>query len=120
MRLPRMGKYFRHAVAISKALDDLSDVEVLPSTVQSSMMHLRLKISPEELRERALDIAQRRRIWTFAQPFASEGGSLQRIEFTVGDATLAFTPEEVRDLIDQLAHPVKRSAVRRASPSAKR
>ena len=45
-RLPRMGKYYRHAVAISKALEDLPGVEVLPSTVQSSMMHLRLTLSP--------------------------------------------------------------------------
>lgn len=119
-RLPRMGKYYRHAVAISKALEDLPGVEVLPSTVQSSMMHVRLKLTPEELRERAFDIARRKKIWTFAQPFVSEGGSLLRVEFTVGDATLDFTPEEVRELIDQLAHPVKRSAARRVSKSTKR
>ncbi len=114
-RLPRMGKYYRHAVAVSKALEDLDDVEVLPSTVQSSMMHLRLKLSPDELRERAFDIARRRKIWTFAQPFATEGGSLLRVEFTVGDATLGFAPEEVRHLIDELAHPAKRSTARRSS-----
>lgn len=119
-RLPRMGKYYRHAVAISKALEDLSAVDVLPSTVQSPMMHLRLALSPEELRERAFDIARRKKIWTFAQPFSSEGGSLQRIEFTVGDATLEFTPEEVRDLIDELAHPLKRSTARRPTKPAKR
>jgi threonine aldolase len=119
-RLPRMGRYYRHAVAISKALDDLPDVEVLPSTVQSSMMHLRLKVSSDELRDRALDIAQRKKIWTFARPYAEEGGSMLRIEFTVGDATLDFAPEEVRDLIDQLAHPAKRAAPRRATKSTKR
>jgi len=111
-RLPRMGKYYRHAVAISKALSDLPDVEVMPATVQSSMMHLRLKVSPDELRDRALDIAQHRKIWTFARPYVEEGGSLLRIEFTVGDATLDFTPEEIRDLIDQLAHPTKRRSTK--------
>jgi threonine aldolase len=120
VRLPRMGKYYRHAVAISKALHDLPGVEVLPSTVQSSMMHVRLELSPEELRERAFDIARRRRIWTFAQPFVVEGGSLLRIEFTVGDATLGFTPEEVRDLIDELAHPAKRVRPRRATKTTNR
>jgi threonine aldolase len=119
-RLGRMGKYYRHAVAISKALKGLADVEVLPATVQSSMMHLRLSVTPEELRERAFDIARRRKIWTFAQPFSSEGGSLVRIEFTVGDATLDFTPEEVRNLIDELAHPVNRSRARRSSTPPKR
>ncbi|HWD97245.1 MAG TPA: beta-eliminating lyase-related protein [Acidimicrobiales bacterium] len=111
-RLPRMGKYYRHAVAISKALDDLPDVEVMPAIVQSSMMHVRLKVSPDELRDRALDIAQRRKVWTFARPYVEEGGSSLRIEFTVGDATLDFTPEEIRDLIDQLAHPTKRRSTK--------
>ncbi len=117
-RLPRMGKYYRHAVALSKALADLPDVEVLPSTVQSSMMHLRLRVTPEELRARALEIARREGVWTFARPFACEGGSLQRIEFTIGDATLGFGPDEVRDLVDQLAHPPKRP--RRGTSSSKK
>lgn len=111
-RLPRMGKYYRHAVAISKALSDLPGVEVMPTTVQSSMMHLRFAVTPDELRERALEIARREKIWTFARPYASDGGSLQRIEFSVGDATLEFSPEEVRTLIEQLAHPARRSSRR--------
>lgn len=118
-RLPRMGKYYRHAVAISKALSDLPSVEVLPHSVQSSMMHLRLAITPDELRERAIDIARRKKIWTFAKPYVAEGGSLQRIEFTVGDATLDFTPDEVRALIQQLASPAQRTS-RRATRPAKR
>lgn len=116
-RLPRMGKYYRHAVAISKALADLPSVEVLPLPVQSSMMHLRLSITPEELRERAIDMARRKKIWTFARPFVAEGGSLQRIEFTVGDGTLDFTPDEVRDLIEQLASPAKRTARQATRPT---
>ena len=120
MRLPRMGTYYRHAVNISKALVNLPGVEVLPSTVQSSMMHLRLALTADELRERALDIARREKVWTFARPFASDGGSLQRIEFTVGDATLLFTPEEVRDLIGQLATPAKRPVARRATTAKKK
>jgi threonine aldolase len=116
-RLPRMGKYYRHAVAISKALADLPSVEILPLPVQSSMMHLRLSITPEELRERAIDMARRKKIWTFARPFVAEGGSLQRIEFTVGDGTLDFTPDEVRDLIEQLASPAKRTARQATRPT---
>ncbi|HUY16259.1 MAG TPA: beta-eliminating lyase-related protein [Acidimicrobiales bacterium] len=107
-RLPLMARYYRHAVAIGKALQDVPGVEVLPYPVQSPMMHLRLDVGQKELRERALSIAREEKIWTFARPFVSEGTSLQRIEFSVGDATLNFKPTEVSALIKRLAHGPKK------------
>jgi threonine aldolase len=103
-RLPLMPTYYRHAIAISEALRDLPGVEVIPDKVQTSMMHLRLSVDAETLRERALMIARDEKVWTYPRPFASDGASLQRIEFVVGDATLGFEPVEVRDLIDRLAN----------------
>lgn len=119
-RLPLMPKYYRHAVAIGKALHDLPGVEVLPYPVQSPMMHLRLSVGVKELRERALGIAREEKVWTFARPFVSEGVSLQRIEFTVGDATLDFTPAEVRAFVERLVREKKRvtkPATKRATPA---
>jgi len=119
-RLPLMPKYFRHAVAIGKSLRDLPGVEVLPYPVQTPMMHLRLSIGQKELRERALAIAREEMIWTFARPFVSEGATLQRIEFTVGDATLAFSPGDVRSLVERLVAEKTRTAkapAKRATPS---
>ncbi|MHB8378673.1 MAG: threonine aldolase family protein [Acidimicrobiales bacterium] len=117
-RLPLMNRYYRHAVAIGKALHDIPGVEVLPYPVQSPMMHLRLDVGLKELRERALTIAREEKIWTFARPFVSEGASLQRIEFTVGDATLKFTPTHVSSLIELLVRgPImtSKAAAKRAS-----
>ena len=108
-RLPMMPKYYRHAVAIGKALHDLPGVEVLPHTVQTSMMHLRLSVGLKELRERALRIAREEKIMTFARPFVSEGASLQRVELAVGDATLQFEPSEVRQLVRRLVSDKKQS-----------
>lgn len=118
-RLPLMPKYYRHAVAIGKALQDLPGVEVLPYPVQSPMMHLRLNVGVKELRTRALAIAREDHVWTFARPFVSEGARLQRIEFTVGDATLNVKPEEVRTLIERLVREKKttKQAAKRASPT---
>jgi hypothetical protein len=79
-------------------------------------MHLRLNVGVKELRDRALAIAREDKIWTSARPFVSEGASLQRIELTVGDATLAFKPAEVRALVERLVHDQKKST----KPSAKR
>jgi threonine aldolase len=122
-RLPLMPKYYRHAVAIGKALRELPGVEVLPDPVQTSMMHLRLSVGAEELRERGLRIAREEEIWTFPRPFVSEGATLQRIEFTIGDATLAFDPAEVRSLVEKLVSVPKKtskSSAKRASASVKR
>jgi len=113
-RLPKMPTYYEHARKIAKALGDIPGVALLPETVQAPMFHLRLSVGVSELRSRALEIARQEKIMTFARPFASEGSSLQRIEFTVGDATLAFEPDEVRRLISLLVNPTKAPAKARA------
>jgi threonine aldolase len=102
-RLPKMGRYYRHAIAIGKALQGAPGVEVLPCPVQAPMMHLRLSVTVEELRARAIEIAESDGIWTFSRPFVSEGPHLQRCELSVGDATLKITPSEMRSVIERLA-----------------
>jgi threonine aldolase len=101
-RLPLMPKYYRHAVAIARAVRDVPGVEVLPDPVQSPMMHLRFSLGPDELRERVIDIAKSEKTWTFSRPFFSEGPRLQRFELAVGDATLELSPDEVCRLFERL------------------
>jgi threonine aldolase len=102
-RLPRMPSYYQHAVAIADALSDLPGVEVIPNPPQSPLMHVQLSVSAAGLESQAFDIARRDKIWTFPRPFSTVSPTLQRIEFTVGDATMDFTPAEVRELIKALA-----------------
>ncbi|MGH8979806.1 MAG: threonine aldolase family protein, partial [Acidimicrobiales bacterium] len=102
-RLPKMARYYRHAVAIGKALQGVPGVEVLPARVQAPMMHLRLPVTVDELRTRAIGIATSDGIWTFSRPFVSEGIRLQRCELSVGDATLEITPAEMRGVVERLA-----------------
>jgi threonine aldolase len=121
-RLPLMPTYYRHAIAIGEAVHDLPNVEVIPDKVQTSMMHLRLSVDAGTLRERALKIARDEKVWTYPRPFASDGVSLQRIELTVGDATLGFEPHEVREIIDRLANgssKPSRSATKRTKPPSR-
>jgi len=102
-RLPLMPKYYRHALAIARAVRDIPGVEVLPNPVQSPMMHVRFAVRLDRLRARVIAIARSEQIWTFSRPFVSEGPALQRYELHVGDATLALTPKEVRGLFERLA-----------------
>lgn len=102
-RLPRMAQYHRHALAIADALTGHPGVEVLPDPPQSPMMHLQLMVTIEELQRRVVQIALRDRIWTFPRPFSTLSPALLRVEFSIGDATMGFSPTEVRSLVDRLA-----------------
>jgi len=101
-RLGRMGDYYARALEIAEALRGHPDVEVVPDPPQVPMMHLRLRISADALREAALDLAEETGIWTFVDSAPSESPSWRRVELTVGDATMGFTGAEVRELLDRL------------------
>ena len=65
------------------------------------MMHLLLPIGADELRTSALAMAEREDLDLAA--FEAHGlGRLQRVELEVGDATMGFTPEEFRDVLERL------------------
>jgi threonine aldolase len=101
-RLPMMPRYYRHALAIARAVRGIPGVEVLPTPVQSPMMHVRFAARLDRLRTRVIAIARTEQIWTFSRPFVSEGPALQRYELHVGDATLALTPKEIGGLFERL------------------
>lgn len=102
-RLPRMPTYAEHARAIAARLEGLPGVRVLPNPPHTNMMHIRIAASASELRARAWQIAEQDGIWTFPDAYAVDSPLEQRIELWVGDATLGFRPDEVRDLILRLA-----------------
>ena len=66
------------------------------------MMHLLLPIGADELRTSALAMAERERIWTWSRSRPTGSARLQQVELEVGDATMGFTPEEFRDVLERL------------------
>lgn len=101
-RRERMPEYLRHARAIAAALGSVEGARVMPDPPQTSMMHLQVRASEPELRERALAIAEADGVWTFAEPYAVDDPNRLRLELSVGDATLGFTPSEVAELVARL------------------
>ena len=101
-RLPRMPAYREHALAIAAAVKELPGVEVVPDPPHTSMMHLLLPTGADELRAAALRMAEHERIWTWPRSVPTGSSHLQRVELEVGDATLEFTPEEFRDVLQRL------------------
>jgi threonine aldolase len=101
-RLPRMPKYYRHSLAIARAVRDIPGVEVMPTPVQSPMMHVRFSVELDVIKERVAEIAKTDKIWTFSRPWISEGPTLQRFELHVGDATLQLSTSEIAGLFERL------------------
>lgn len=101
-RLPLMPQYFQHACAIAERLRDLPNVEIMPDPPQTPMMHLHLRVDERAFLRAAARIAEREGIFTWGGTSPGLTPATRVVEFTVGDATLAFTATEVAGLVEQL------------------
>jgi threonine aldolase len=101
-RLPRMPAYREQALAVVAALADLPGVQVVPDPPHGSMFHLVFHREPADLQAAALRLATDDGIWTWARFHATEIPGISRVELSVGDATLEWTPAEFREVIARL------------------
>ena len=102
-RLPRMPAYLEHAVAIAAALAGLDGVRVVPDPPQVPMMHVLLRTSREAFTAAARRLAGERGIWVYQERVATADPGVQRLELSVGDATCAMEPAEIRAIFAALA-----------------
>ena len=70
------------------------------------MMHLLLDTTQDGFTAAARRLAAEQQIWTWASATVTADPGVQRVELSVGDATCALPPEQVRDIIVALAAPV--------------
>jgi threonine aldolase len=98
-RAPLMQSYVEHARAVAAALREVDGVELVPDPPVTPMMHVNLRAPAGPLnaaiRARAVDEG----VWTWVEASPTDLPSWQRVELTVGDATLEWTPAEVRDQV---------------------
>ncbi len=102
-RLPRMGEYLAHARRIADLLGGLEGVRLLPEVPQAPMMHLFIEASREDFEARVRRLAEDEGLFTWAATWPFELPGVQRVEFSVGEATLALSPEEVSRAVRFLA-----------------
>jgi hypothetical protein len=76
---------------------------VMPDPPQVPMMHLLLATSQEGFAAAARRVASERAVWTWPEAMTTVDPGLQRVELSVGDATCALDPAEIRDVIAALA-----------------
>jgi hypothetical protein len=66
------------------------------------MMHLHLRTTEAAVTAGIRRLATERKLWAFGGAGSLDTPGLQGLELTVGDATLAFTPDEVADVVLEL------------------
>jgi threonine aldolase len=104
-RLPRFPAYLEHARAIAGALADVPGVTVIPDPPEVSMMHLLLRVTKEQYAAAAQRLAKDRGIWTPPTCMPTPDPGVQRVELSVGDATLEFQPSELAEIFAGLISP---------------
>jgi threonine aldolase len=101
-RLPMMPRYLSHTRAIADALRDLPGVTVVPDPPQTPMLHLLLRTTAGGFTAAARRLAAGQGLWTWPAAMSTPDPGTQRVELSVGDATLALRPDEVREIIGAL------------------
>jgi threonine aldolase len=102
LRLPKMSAYVAHAGAIAAALSEVDGVTVVPDPPQTPMMHLHLRTSTAAVTAGIRAMATEQGLWTWGGSMPADTPDIRRLELTVGDATLAFTPAEVAHIVRTL------------------
>ncbi len=101
-RLPKMPAYLAHARAIADAVRGIEGVVVIPDPPQTSMLHLLLTAAPEGLDAGIRALATDESLWAFHRTMTTPEPAVQRVELSVGDATLQLEPAEVAKAIGML------------------
>ena len=99
-----MPAYQEHARAIAAALADLDGVRVIPDPPQVPMMHVLLRTSQEAFAAAVRKLATEDGLWAgHPRQRVTADPLMLRMELSVGDATCALKPAEIRGIFAELA-----------------
>jgi threonine aldolase len=101
-RLPQFPRYLDHARAIAAELSTITGITLIPDPPQVPMMHLLLRVAKNEYTAAVRQLAESQGIWVSPFCMATADPAVQRLEFSVGDATMEFTPAAVADIFASL------------------
>jgi threonine aldolase len=102
LRAERFPSYVAHAQAIGVALRDVAGVDVVPDPPQTSMMHLHVRAPADRLLAAMTALAEREGVGTWARTGPTDVPAVQKLELSIGDATMDWSPDEVAEVVDAL------------------
>ena len=91
--LPRIFEFNERAQTLSTIIKEKIGEKAIPNPIQNNGFLVELPISPKELEEKALKIAEKDKIWLFDRIYKTERDT-SRFEIQVGDALDDWTNEE--------------------------
>ncbi len=95
---PQMPRFLAHARAVAAALSEVAGVIVVPDPPQTPLFHVHLSGDLQTLEERALDVAEDRRVWLFHHLAPSVLPNVNIIEINIGEPALEISPDEAAEL----------------------
>lgn len=101
-RLPRFPRYLEHTRAIAAALSDVPGITVIPDPPQVPMMHLLLRVPGDGYTKAARGLAEDQGVWVSPVAAPTADPAVQRLELSVGDATLEFAPAAIAQIFARL------------------
>ncbi len=101
-RLGRMEIYHSKAKEIAATLLELPQIEVKPNPPQTNMMHLFLRGNIDKLNAAGLAVAKETKVWLFPRLSPTSVPNHQKLELSVGEATLDLSLEEIVELFHML------------------
>lgn len=107
--LERMDAYHQKAKAIAAALSTIPQIEIMPATPQTHMMHVFLRGQSTALSEAALTISEETGTWLFNALTPSQIPAYQKFELSVGDAALDLSETTIVDLFQELLDKAERN-----------
>ena len=100
-RLPLMPAYLDRAREIAGAVRNLPGVTVVPDPPQTPMLHLLLRTDADRFTAAARTLAEDG-LWTWERAQPTGDPAVQRVELSVGDATMALPVAEIRHAVAAL------------------
>ena len=94
-RMSRFPLYHERAVSLAQALGDVPNLAITPNPPHTNMMHLFLHCDREKLLAASLAIAKEDRVALFNWLAPTDVPGWWRWELAIGDATDAFTDDEI-------------------------
>jgi threonine aldolase len=96
--VPQMPRFLAHARALAEGLSQVNGIAVVPDPPQTPLFHLHLSGDLQALQDRALDVAEERRVWLFHRLVPSVVPDVNMLELNVGEPALEISPGEAAEL----------------------
>jgi threonine aldolase len=100
--LPQMPRFLEHARALAGALRQIPGLSIVPDPPQTPLFHIHVPGDVETIRERAIHIAEERRVWLFDTLAPTVVRDVSKVELSIGEPALEISPEEATELFQML------------------